>query len=297
MLQKVQMLYLMFPEKSFIFSLNLFDTGRIPPQQTQTKFHKFPSAGSCSSLRRCPLLQCRRCLPPIAPLIKSTMVEGARVRLKGWQQAAVALGSAVGSLMDPRRADLIAALGETTGKPAFERVLERMKRNPEGREILLDRPRVISKNVGHAWDLPENTFGAAYAKFMGSRNFSPDDRPPVRFMETDELAYVAMRAREVHDFWHTLFGLPTNLIGESALKVIEFEQMLLPMCFLSVVGGTARFSDKQRSVFYRHYFPWAVRAGMKASDLMCVYYEKHFDEDLEEVRKKWGIIPAPSILR
>ncbi|KAI3817310.1 hypothetical protein L1987_11099 [Smallanthus sonchifolius] len=211
------------------------------------------------------------------------MVEGPRVRLRGWQQAAVALGSAVGALVDPRRADLIAALGETTGKPAFER------------EILLDRPRVISNNVGHAWDLPENTFGAAYAKFMGSRTFSPDDRPPVRFKETEELAYVAMRAHEVHDFWPTLFGLPTNLIGESALKVIEFEQMLLPMCFLSVIGGTARFSDKQRYLFYKHYFPWAVRACMKSTDLMCVYYEKHFHEDLDEVRQRWGVIPAPSI--
>ncbi|KAI4386071.1 hypothetical protein MLD38_004038 [Melastoma candidum] len=55
-----------------------------------------------------------------------------RVRLNGWQQAAVAVGSALGTLLDPRRADLIAALGETTGKPAFERVLERMKRTPEG---------------------------------------------------------------------------------------------------------------------------------------------------------------------
>ncbi|RWW58709.1 hypothetical protein BHE74_00034430 [Ensete ventricosum] len=128
---------------------------------------------------------------------------------------------------------------------------------------------------------------------MGTRNFSPDDRPPVRFMDTDELAYVATRAREVHDFWHVLFGLPTNLIGESALKVIEFEQMFLPMCALSVVGGSARFSEKQRSLFFRHYFPWAIRAGMASADLMCVYYEKHFHEDLEDVRKKWGIIPCP----
>ncbi|QCD94200.1 Ubiquinone biosynthesis protein Coq4 [Vigna unguiculata] len=97
---------------------------------------------------------------------------------------------------------------------------------------------------GSFWDLPENTFGVAYARFMGSRNFSPDDRPPVRFMDTDELAYVAMRVREVRDFWHTLFDLPTNLIGETALKVIEFEQMGLPMYLLSVVGGTARFSGK-----------------------------------------------------
>lgn len=162
-------------------------------------------------------------------------------------------------------------------------------------EVLLEGPRVISEKVGHAWDLPPNTFGAAYARFMGSRNFSPDDRPPVRFMDTDELAYVTMRAREVHDFWHTLFDLPTNLIGESALKVIEFQQMYLPMCFLSVVGGTARFSEKQRTLFFKHYFPWATRAGSHCTDLMCVHYEKHFHEDLEDVRRKWGIIPAPAV--
>ncbi|KAL9262586.1 Ubiquinone biosynthesis protein COQ4 homolog, mitochondrial-like protein [Drosera capensis] len=221
------------------------------------------------------------------------MIEGARIRLNGWQQAAVAVGSAVGALLDPRRADLIAALGEATGRPTFERVLERMKKSPEGRAILLERPRVISANVGHAWDLPPNTFGAAYAKFMGSRNFSPDDRPPVRFMDPEELAYVAMRAREVHDFWHTLFDLPTNLMGESALKVIEFQQMLLPMCFLSVIGGSVRFSPKQRSLFYQNYFPWAIHAGMSSVDLMCIYYERHFHEDLGVVRKRWGIKPAP----
>lgn len=221
------------------------------------------------------------------------MIEGARIRLNGWQRAAVAFGSAFGALIDPRRADLIAALGETTGKPAFDRVLERMKSSTEGRAVLLERPRVISSSVGHAWDLPPNTFGAAYARFMGSRNFSPDDRPPVRFMDTEELTYVAMRAREVHDFWHTLFDLPTNLIGESALKVIEFEQMLLPMCMLSVIGGTVRFSDRQRALFFKHYFPWAIRAGRQCTDLMCVYYERHFDQDLEDVRRRWGIIPVP----
>jgi hypothetical protein len=61
------------------------------------------------------------------------MVGGGIIMLKTWQQAAVALGSAVGALLDPRRADLIAALGETTGKPAFQRVLQRMKSSPEGR--------------------------------------------------------------------------------------------------------------------------------------------------------------------
>ena len=50
------------------------------------------------------------------------------------------MGSAVGALVNPRRADLIAALGETTGKPAFEMVLERMKKSPEGRVSLKVSP-------------------------------------------------------------------------------------------------------------------------------------------------------------
>ncbi|XP_009593872.1 uncharacterized protein [Nicotiana tomentosiformis] len=69
------------------------------------------------------------------------------IRLKGWQQAAVAVGSAVGALLDPRRADLIAALGETTGKPAFDRVLERMKKSPEGRIHTKKRNRLTLKRL------------------------------------------------------------------------------------------------------------------------------------------------------
>ena len=80
-------------------------------------------------------------------------------------------------------------------------------------------------SVAHAWDMPPGTFGHAYAQFMGSRNFQADDRPPVRFLEDPELAFVAARAREVHDFWHVLFGCHTNVFGELALKAMEFVQV------------------------------------------------------------------------
>ena len=35
-------------------------------------------------------------------------------------------------------------------------------------------------SVAPCWDLPETTFGGAYARFMGDRNFEADERPPVR---------------------------------------------------------------------------------------------------------------------
>jgi ubiquinone biosynthesis protein COQ4 len=60
--------------------------------------------------------------------------------------------------------------------------------------------------------------------------------------------------------------------------MVEFQQTLLPMCFLSVAGAS--------------YGPWAMRAGKSSRDLMCIYYKKHLHEDLDEIRN-WGTIPAP----
>jgi ubiquinone biosynthesis protein COQ4 len=69
------------------------------------------------------------------------------------------------------------------------------------------------------------TFGASYYAFMSRRGFSADDRPPVRFVDNSELAYVATRYRQVHDFWHTVFGCNTSLLGETTLKALEFTQV------------------------------------------------------------------------
>ncbi|KAI3945883.1 hypothetical protein MKW98_023157 [Papaver atlanticum] len=144
------------------------------------------------------------------------MLQGGRIRLKGWQQAAVAVGSAFGALMDPRRADFTPALGEATGK----------------------QPRRQSY-ITHLVQL--------------TQDLSPDDRPSVRFMGDIGTCICGSASREVHDFWHTLFDHPTNLIGESAvLTVIEFKHMYLPLCLLSVVGSTARFNEKQRALSFKH---------------------------------------------
>ena len=79
--------------------------------------------------------------------------------------------------------------------------------------------------LGAATDLPAGTFGHAYGQFMGRRHFKADERPPVRFVDDAELAYVAQRARETHDLWHVLFDCPTTVCGELALKGLEFVQV------------------------------------------------------------------------
>lgn len=121
--------------------------------------------------------------------------------------------------MYPARADLVAALGETTGTFALSRMHQQMLGDPVGQRILREKPRITDETLDRCWDMPSDTFGGAYAKFMGKRGFSANERPPVRFVDHPELAYVATRYREVHDLWHVLFGMGTTVLGETAIKV------------------------------------------------------------------------------
>ena len=58
-------------------------------------------------------------------------------KLDSVQKAAVAAGSALGALIRPARADLVAALGETTGEPALRAALGRMKQSASGRVTVM----------------------------------------------------------------------------------------------------------------------------------------------------------------
>ncbi|CAL8467615.1 g7153 [Coccomyxa elongata] len=207
------------------------------------------------------------------------------VKLGSLQKTTVAILSAIGASLNPARADLVAALGETTGETALRGMRTRMQASTTGRKILEERPRITS--------LPAGTFGHAYGEFMRQRSFLASDRPPVRFIDDEELAYVAQRSREVHDLWHVLFNCKTTVLGELALKAVEFVQTGMPMTALSVMGASWRLKAEDRSRLISELLPWAVHAGSRSADLMCLYYEKHFEDGLEDVRHRWRIIPAP----
>lgn len=54
------------------------------------------------------------------------------------------------------------------------------------------------------------------------------------------------RYRQVHDFWHVLSGMPPTLLGEIAVKWLEFVQTGLPMNALSSFVGPLKY----QSVFH-----------------------------------------------
>ena len=248
-------------------------------------------------------------LPPLSPL----------------QRLATLVHSSITALNDPTRADAVAAVGEVTGSYALSKMMAGMESNEVGRRILTECPIVDESVAKRAQELlqqhtddemstsninlhnPINggrtkgmSFGAAYATFLQTHEFDPNERDAVRFISDPKLAYVMTRYRQCHDYWHVLTGLPPTVLGELALKWLELIQTGLPLAALSATGGAlgvSGLSAKERDILWKVYLPWAVRVGsnMKAHSLLCVYYEEELETDLNVLRERMGIEAAPTV--
>ncbi|KAK0894936.1 Ubiquinone biosynthesis protein [Friedmanniomyces endolithicus] len=213
------------------------------------------------------------------------------------ERGALALGSAFGSLRNPHRHDLIAALGEATAKPYFiSRLRKAMLANPTGRRILHDKPRITSQTMSleKLRQLPENTVGGAYAAWLDREGVTPDTRDQVRYIDDPEEAYAMQRYRETHDFTHAITGLPVIIEGELAVKAFEFANTLLPMTALSLVA-VVRLKAAERKRFFETYLLWAVGNGLKAEEVVNVYWEEELETDIEVLRARLGIEIPPDL--
>ncbi|KAK0729727.1 coenzyme Q biosynthesis protein Coq4-domain-containing protein [Lasiosphaeris hirsuta] len=219
------------------------------------------------------------------------------VPLNRLEKAALAIGSGLMSLRDPRRGDLIAAFAEATATPYFiYRLQDAMLASPTGRRILRDRPRITSTslNLPYLRALAPNTVGRTYIDWLDREGVSPDTRAAVRYIDDAECAYVMQRYRECHDFYHALTGLPVVREGEVALKAFEFANTLLPMTGLSVFAA-ATLKAPERRRFVGTYLPWAVRNGLRAREVINVYWEEELETDVDELRRRLGVEAPPDL--
>ncbi|RYO80576.1 hypothetical protein DL763_008864 [Monosporascus cannonballus] len=213
------------------------------------------------------------------------------------ERTALAVGSGIMSFLDPRRGDLIAVVGETTASPYFIRRLRNaMLSSATGRQILRERPVITSTTLDLARlrALPAGTLGATYAAWLDREGVTPDTRAPVRYVDDEEEAYVMRRYRESHDFLHALTGLPTVREGEVALKAFEFANTLLPMTGLAALA-VATLKPAERARFWSVYGPWALRNGLRADEVINVYWECEMETEVAELRRRLGIEAPPDL--
>ncbi|KAG9229158.1 ubiquinone biosynthesis protein coq4, mitochondrial [Amylocarpus encephaloides] len=213
------------------------------------------------------------------------------VPLTRLEKTGLAIGSAVYSLYNPYRADLIAALGEATATPYFiYRLRDAMLSDPTGRRILRDRPRISSKTLSmeHLRSLPENSVGRTYVGWLDREGVSPDTRDSVKYIDDEECAYVMQRYRECHDLYHALTGLPIFREGEIALKAFEFANTLLPMTGMSL-ASVITLKPTERKRFFQIYLPWAMDNGVKSKEVINIYWEEQLGRNVESLRVELGI--------
>lgn len=101
------------------------------------------------------------------------------------------------------------------------------------------------------------------------------------------------RYRECHDFYHCICNLPVNVESELALKYFEFANLGLPVAAISAAFGPLRLTAAKRNRLFSEYVPWAFRCGGSARSLITVYWENRWDQDVEAMKKEFGIWDPP----
>ncbi|XP_065343265.1 ubiquinone biosynthesis protein COQ4 homolog, mitochondrial [Cloeon dipterum] len=209
------------------------------------------------------------------------------------QKLVLSIGSAITTLLNPGRPDALGVFGETSGHSALQKMHEKMMASSDGQLILTDKPRINSSTVDLNWlkKLPPNTLGRTYIKFLEENNVTPDSRTPVQFVDDIELAFVMQRYREIHDLVHTVLGMPTNMLGEVAVKWVEGIQTGLPMCVSGAIFGPLRLKPKQRQRYLNSYLPWALSTAANAEFVLNIYFEKRWEQPMGELLKELKIEP------
>ena len=196
-------------------------------------------------------------------------------------------------MRDSTRLDDILEVGEITGRSAMLRAVERVRQSAEGRDLLEDRPELNSAHVDFAvlGALPKGTVGRLYADHMTHYGLEIDalNVPAPAPGDADE-AYILRRYRGNHDLWHTMLDLGTEGHEEVLVYAFTYGQLQFPLSTLIVLGGTLKHIVLERrwSVL-RHQLHAAYKIGKEAQLLVGVYWERHWDTPVDEMRQRLGL--------
>lgn len=80
-----------------------------------------------------------------------------------------------------------------------------------------------------------------------------------------------------------------DVLGEVAVKWVEAINIGLPMCFGGALFGAMRLRPKQRELYKRFYLPWVINNGRKIRPLLPVYWEKRWEQNIDELRQELNI--------
>lgn len=221
---------------------------------------------------------------PVTPIKFSEKLPDGRILISPAERAVLFVVSGLSALIHPEIGANIVNFGEVSAiEPILKSLRDQMLQTDSGRRILRERPQLKCENLNQEWlkTLPENTLGYRYYRFTKDN----DARSPVKFIADEELAYVFLRYRQMHDIVHILTEHKVDLAGELPVKAFEFGNTGLPMTGLACFAYFKLSAKRKKRVHMMDSF----LEGLQSTPLLTVEWEKVMDRDLNELRRELGI--------
>jgi ubiquinone biosynthesis protein COQ4 len=198
-------------------------------------------------------------------------------------------------LGDSTKTHEIHRVEEITGRPRYREIQAELEATAEGRRLLAERPELSSRHVDYDYlrRLPETTLGGAYARHLDMNNLTADyQAAATRHVDDPDMAYLMRRFRQTHDVWHALLGVGVEGHEEVLVHWFTWGQLRLPVSALIMVFGTLKHLVlEQRWRALRKSTLEAYHVGRNAAPLIGVTWEDQWEDPLDEVRARYGIVP------
>ena len=206
--------------------------------------------------------------------------------------------SCVRAIKNPEDAQAVSEVNDLSSLRSLNWIKVKMESDEKGAEILLKKPRITQDtiNLDALKTFDKDTLGYKYSIFISKHYFSPDQRPKVRYIPDLELAYIAQRYKEIHDFFHVLLDYDISVVEELAIKWFEALHLALPSAAISGLFGPLRISHQDMSLLLSRYIPHAAYNAKNSKFLMNYNFEENLNEKIDDVRRDLNIRPITKFL-
>ena len=165
--------------------------------------------------------------------------------------------------------------------------------NGEGADLLRDRAEIAHSDLDALRALPNETLGREFARFLDAEGISLAGlAQPTPYTPNDEESYLMKRVRQSHDLWHVLLGLGTAGHQEVLVHCFSVAQTGFPYSLLIIsMGSLKHMLLEGRWHTLTHETRRAYRTGREAAPLLTAYWERRWEQPLDQVRREFGIVP------
>ncbi len=229
------------------------------------------------------------------PFIPASQPQALPIPKREWGTALAALRKLLADKDDTGEVfEIMRALNGASTRNGYLRLLG----TAEGGRIAYERAELAPILSDRAWlaTLPENSLGAAYARFTSAASITPEGLVEVSSRVMMDMAHpvtwFGRRTRDAHDLWHVLTGYGTDSLGEASLVAFSYAQTRsLGWAFIAVGAALKSRQAPERYPYARAIWE-GFRRGRQAAWFAGHDYRALLPLPLEDARARMGLTPA-----